>query len=229
MPTCQATHHEASRSNSRSRSTSVSSFESRTLLTRLSRGSTAAPTASGPAHAPRPTSSIPTTTSWPSAHSCFSRAAGGSARASTPSAAQRTRPRLTPGAHRPVRPRPADDGEAGVDGGRRRGRRRRPPAARPTSAGRSTAPRAPPTPAVDDDPAGQVLAVAGVAAGAHARLGGREGAVVERQARRCRPRAWRRRALGHLPRVAADAEAGHVGDGVHARRPAPRAPRPRPG
>ena len=44
-----------------SRSRSVSSFESRTLRTRLSRGRIAAPTISGPAQAPRPTSSMPTT------------------------------------------------------------------------------------------------------------------------------------------------------------------------
>ena len=39
----------------------------RTPLTRLSRGRMAAPTMSGPARAPRPTSSMPTTTSWPAA------------------------------------------------------------------------------------------------------------------------------------------------------------------
>ena len=37
-------------------------------LTRRSRGRIAAPTISGPAHAPRPTSSMPTTTSWPRSH-----------------------------------------------------------------------------------------------------------------------------------------------------------------
>ena len=54
--------------NRRSRSRSVSSLESRMPLTRRSRGRIAAPTISGPAHAPRPTSSTPTTTSWPRSH-----------------------------------------------------------------------------------------------------------------------------------------------------------------
>jgi hypothetical protein len=48
------------RSNSFSRSGSVSSFESRTPFTRLASGRIAAPTIKGPAQAPRPTSSIPT-------------------------------------------------------------------------------------------------------------------------------------------------------------------------
>ena len=61
-PTPHVAHHEATRSKSRSRSPSVSIFESRMPLSRRSRGSTAAPTESGPAHAPRPTSSMPTTT-----------------------------------------------------------------------------------------------------------------------------------------------------------------------
>ncbi len=67
-PTDHDTHQAAMRSNSASRSRSVSSFESRTPLTRVSRGSTAAPTINGPAQAPRPTSSMPTTTSCPRAH-----------------------------------------------------------------------------------------------------------------------------------------------------------------
>src|SRR6056297_1133299 len=71
-PTDHATHQSASLSNSASRSRSVSSFESRTPFTRVSRGRIAAPTDNGPAHAPRPTSSIPTTTSWPRAHNSFS-------------------------------------------------------------------------------------------------------------------------------------------------------------
>ena len=41
-------------------------------LTRRSFGRTTAPTISGPAQAPRPTSSMPTTTSWPRSHSSFS-------------------------------------------------------------------------------------------------------------------------------------------------------------
>ena len=49
-------------------------MESRTPFIRVSRGRTAAPTLSGPAHAPRPTSSIPTTTSWPRPQSSFSMA-----------------------------------------------------------------------------------------------------------------------------------------------------------
>ncbi len=71
-PTDQATHHSVKRSNSASRSRSLSSFESRTPLTRVSRGRIAAPTDSGPAQAPRPTSSMPTTTSWPRSHISFS-------------------------------------------------------------------------------------------------------------------------------------------------------------
>ncbi len=62
-------HQPAIRSNSFSRSASVSIFESRTPLTRESLGRIAAPTINGPAHAPRPTSSMPTTTSWPSSQS----------------------------------------------------------------------------------------------------------------------------------------------------------------
>ena len=59
-PTAHASHHPAIRSNNLSRSGSVSIFESRTPSTRVSRGRIAAPTMSGPAQAPRPTSSIPT-------------------------------------------------------------------------------------------------------------------------------------------------------------------------
>src|SRR3546814_1809459 len=66
-PTPHATHQSATRSNIASRSCSRSIFESRILLTRRSRGTTAAPRVRGPAQAPRPTSSMPTTTSWPSA------------------------------------------------------------------------------------------------------------------------------------------------------------------
>ena len=43
-------------------------YVQRTPFTRFVRGSTAAPTISGPAQAPRPTSSTPTTTSQPSSH-----------------------------------------------------------------------------------------------------------------------------------------------------------------
>jgi hypothetical protein len=71
-PTPQARHHDPTRSNNFSRSASVSSFESRTPLTRESTGKMAAPTVSGPAHAPRPTSSMPTTISWPRSHISFS-------------------------------------------------------------------------------------------------------------------------------------------------------------
>ena len=56
-------HHDPMRANIASRSASVSIFESRILYTRRSFGRTAAPTVSGPAHAPRPTSSMPTTMS----------------------------------------------------------------------------------------------------------------------------------------------------------------------
>src|SRR5918995_3925236 len=76
-PTAQAVHQPAMRSKSASRSCAVSCLESRTLYTRRSRGSTAAPTVSGPAHAPRPTSSMPTTTSWPASHSSRSTASDG--------------------------------------------------------------------------------------------------------------------------------------------------------
>ena len=69
LPTAQAMHQPAIRSKSFSRSASLSSFESRTPLTRESLGRTAAPTINGPAHAPRPTSSMPTTMSWPSSQS----------------------------------------------------------------------------------------------------------------------------------------------------------------
>ena len=79
-PTDQATHQSPMRSNSASRSASVSALESRTLLTRLSRGSTAAPIVSGPAHEPRPTSSMPTTTSWPASHSSRSTSSPGARR-----------------------------------------------------------------------------------------------------------------------------------------------------
>src|SRR5579884_608580 len=71
-PTAHAAHHPARRSKRCSRRSSVSILESRTPYTRRSAGSTAAPTVSGPAQAPLPTSSIPTTTWWPSAHSARS-------------------------------------------------------------------------------------------------------------------------------------------------------------
>ena len=71
-PTDQATHQPAMRSKSASRSCSVSILESRILFTRRSLGTTAAPSVNGPAHAPRPTSSMPTTTSWPASHSARS-------------------------------------------------------------------------------------------------------------------------------------------------------------
>ena len=59
-----------------------------------------------------------------------------------------------------------------------------------------------------------VVAVAGVAAGAHAPLGGRQRRRGRRRARRVdhQPHAG---ALGHLPGVAGEAVAGDVGDGVH--------------
>ena len=62
-PTAHAVHQPATRSNNSSRPGSVSIFESRTPLTRRSAGRMAAPTINGPAHAPRPTSSMPTITS----------------------------------------------------------------------------------------------------------------------------------------------------------------------
>src|SRR3954470_12761083 len=65
------------RSKSASRSRSLSIFESRILLTRRSRGTTAAPSVSGPAQAPRPTSSMPTTTWWPASHNERSTASDG--------------------------------------------------------------------------------------------------------------------------------------------------------
>ena len=56
--------HARTRVAHTSRSAGVSSFESRTPL-RCSGGATTAPTVTGPAHEPRPTSSIPTTTLSP--------------------------------------------------------------------------------------------------------------------------------------------------------------------
>ena len=64
-PTAHATHQPAIRSNRASRSAELSCLESRILYTRRSAGSTAAPSVSGPAQEPRPTSSIPTTTWCP--------------------------------------------------------------------------------------------------------------------------------------------------------------------
>ena len=148
----------ATRSNSFSRSASVSILESRTPLTRRSRGSTAAPTMSGPAHAPRPTSSMPTTTSWPAAHSsCSTERVGGrflrQADRARPANLGRRRPQA-PTARQLIARRdaglagldPADHGEAGRRRPRRRLRGRPRPADRPTSAGRSRAPRARPAP-----------------------------------------------------------------------------------
>src|SRR3954447_27001511 len=71
-PTAQAEHHSAIRSKRASRSDSVSILESRTLFTRRSLGRTAAPMVSGPAQDPRPTSSMPTTISWPSSQNARS-------------------------------------------------------------------------------------------------------------------------------------------------------------
>ena len=62
-PTAHASHQAATLSKIASRLFSVSTLESRTPFTRRSCGSTAAPTISGPAHAPLPTSSRPTITS----------------------------------------------------------------------------------------------------------------------------------------------------------------------
>ena len=81
-PSDQASHHAAMRSNESSRSRSVSSFESRMRYGRRSFGATAAPITSGPAHAPRPTSSMPTTTASPAAHSSRSVVSVGACRRS---------------------------------------------------------------------------------------------------------------------------------------------------
>src|SRR5436309_2346155 len=59
-PTPIATAHPRTRAATTSRSSRVSSFESRTPR-RWSGGGTSAATVTGPAHAPRPTSAIPTT------------------------------------------------------------------------------------------------------------------------------------------------------------------------
>ena len=67
---------------------------------------------------------------------------------------------------------------------------------------------------LERDVAGDVVAVAGVAASAHPGLGDIPHAVDEGQ-RATVEHQVRRRALGHLPAVPEQPEAGHVGDGVH--------------
>jgi len=64
-----ARHQAAISSKTRSRRSSLKSLESRRPLgsLRIRGRSTATPTVSGPAQAPRPTSSSPATTSWPAA------------------------------------------------------------------------------------------------------------------------------------------------------------------
>ena len=66
----QRSTHWRIRSNSASRSSSVRSLESRILYTRRSGGRTTAPIVRGPAHDPRPTSSIPTTI-WSPLSQCW--------------------------------------------------------------------------------------------------------------------------------------------------------------
>ena len=77
-PTDQAVHQRVILGKSSSRRSSVSSFESRIpsgAVTPI--GTTTTPTDTGPAHAPRPTSSSPATVSNPSADSDFSKRALG--------------------------------------------------------------------------------------------------------------------------------------------------------
>src|SRR3990170_181399 len=105
------------RSKRASRSRPVSSFESRTLYTRRSRGITAAPTEIGPAQAPRPTSSTPTTISAPESHSPRStRIPGGHCRSEGRSRATDIRtfsPIAARYAARPPEHRPTGESSAG--------------------------------------------------------------------------------------------------------------------
>src|SRR5262245_39729574 len=226
-PTAHAEHQPATRSNSFSRSASVSILESRTPFTRRPRGRTAAPTISGPAHAPRPTSSTPTTTSWPAAHSsCSAERVGARFLVRRTGTGWNLPGRAAAGSDagtRADRSGEVDAGLAGLDAAHHReaGRLRRSHQIGGDGGEKATRGLGVEAEGVErvrrlaQDVTDEVLAVALVAARPHAPLGRGQRTVVERQLVRLEHSAGAR-SLGHLPGVAGQAEPGHVGHRVHA-------------